>query len=424
MTGSKGFPQPSLCGTHHRTHLGYEAYATRFSEVGKYHAPGLAPARDSTGWHHITLDGRPAYPDRFEKVWGFYCNRAAVKEPAGWTHIDPSGTRVYSHQYPWVGNFQEDLCVVQDHHGFHHVMPDGIRSYPENFAYVGDFRDGVAVAISRLDGLSRHITPNGSLLHGSAFIELDVFHKGLARARDFLGWFHIKTDGHAGYAARFNFVEPFYNEIAIAHTLDNQIVRISTKGQIVDRIGAVPSVIPAAHLRSDGTGRIEKTTKVLLTGNIGSGKSTLAALVTLQTGWGHQAIDQYRQSFSDGTPSGEAFAWSHFLAHAQSAANGVYECTGAGPYRHLLAHALSLSRARIVRVALQAKPDTCAQRLSGRAWGTPYPFKDLPGTCILGQIGTELESIWASGNYILIPEDASPDQALSKLINHLHHEPA
>lgn len=424
MTRAKGFPQPSPCGTHHRTHLGSEAYAARFSEVGKFHAPGLAPARDLTGWYHITLDGKPAYPDRFEKVWGFYCNRAAAKEPTGWTHVDPSGAMTYSQRYPWVGNFQEDLCPVQDCHGFHHILPDGSRPYPENFAYVGDFRDGAAVAISQLDGLSRHITPNGSRLHERAFIELDVFHKGVARARDSLGWFHIKTDGLAGYAARFNFVEPFYNEIAIAHTLDHQIVRISTKGHIVERIGTLPSVIPAAQLGSGGTDPIERTTKVLLTGNIGSGKSTLAALITRQSGWGHEAIDCYRQSFSDGSPAGEAFAWSHFLAHAQSATNGVYECTGAGPYRHLLAQALSLSKARIVRVALQAKPATCTQRLSERRWGTPYPFKDLPDTSILGLIGTELESIWAGGNYILIPEDASPSQALNKLINHLHNEPA
>lgn len=421
MTRSKAFPQPSPCGTHHWTHLGSAAYAARFSEVGKFHAPGLAPVRDLTGCYHVTPDGKPAYPDRFEKVWGFYCNRAAAKEPSGWTHVDPSGARTYSQRYPWVGNFQEDLCPVRDSHGFHHILPDGSRPYSENFAYVGDFRDGAAVAISQLDGLSRHITPNGSRLHERAFIELDVFHKGLARARDSIGWFHIKTDGLARYACRFNFVEPFYNDMAIAHTLDHQIVRISPEGQIIDRIGALPSIMPSGQSGSGAADPLERTTKVLLTGNIGSGKSTLAALITRQSGWSHESIDRYRQSFSDGSPAGEAFAWSHFLSHAQSATNGVYECTGAGPHRHLLTQALSLSKARIVRLALQATPATCAQRLNGRQWETPYPFKDLPDASILGQIGDELESIWASGNYLLIPEATSPSQALENLVEHLNN---
>lgn len=424
MTGSKDFPKPSPCGTHHRTHHGSEAYAARYSEIGKFHEPGLAPARDISGWCHIGLDGKPAYQDRFEKVWGFYCNLAAAKEPAGWTHVEPSGSRAYAQRYTWVGNFQESLCPVQDRHGFHHILPDGSRPYPENFAYAGDFRDGAAVVISQLDGLSRHITPNGERLHENAFMELDVFHKGYARARDSSGWFHIRADGLASYSARFNFVEPFYNDIAVAHTLDHQVVRISTKGQIIDRIGALPIISPAARLERRGSEAKESITKVLLTGNIGSGKSTLAALITRQSGWSHESIDRYRQSFSDGSPAGEAFAWSHFLSHAQSATNGVYECTGAGPYRHLLSQALSLSKARIVRVALQATPATCAQRLNGRRWGTPYPFKDLPDASILRHIGTELESIWAGGNFLLIPEATTPSQALENLVQHLNNDPA
>jgi hypothetical protein len=422
MTGSSDFPRPSPCGTHHCTPQGSEAYCARFSYVGKFHLPGFAPACDGTGWCHIGLDGKPAYQDRFEKVWGFYCKRAAAKEPSGWTHITPSGERAYDQRYPWVGNFQEDLCPVQDADGFHHIHPDGHRPYSENFAYAGDFRDGAAVVISKIDGLSRHISPSGSRIHDKEFIELDVFHKGFARARDSAGWFHIKTDGLACYPARFKFIEPFYNDAALAHTMDDIVVRISPEGKIVNRIGSLPMMNPSTAKESGADGVRAGRIKVLITGNIGSGKSTLAALITRQLGWSHESIDRYRQLFSDGSPAGEALAWSHFLAHAQSASNSIYECSGAGPNRHLLAQALTLSKVRIVRVGLQAAPATCARRVVGRRWETPYPFNNLPDPNILEKISSELDSIWADGTYFLIPETDSPTQAMSKLVRFLDNE--
>lgn len=422
MTTDGGFPQPSPCGTHHRKLQGGAAYPARFFEVGKFHEPGLAPARDATGWYHICADGKAAYSGRFEKVWGFYCNRAAAKEQQGWTHITPSGERAYEQRYPWVGNFQEHLCSIQDDHGFHHILPDGKRAYSENFAYAGDFRDGAAVAISRGDGLCRHILPDGSSVHDKAFIELDVFHKGFARARDSAGWFHIRTDGRACYAARFKFIEPFYNETAVAHTLDEMIVRISPQGEIVNRIGILPIMNPASDRETQGEGTCSDIIKVLVTGNIGSGKSTLAALITSQFGWSHVSIDGRRRLLSDGSPAGEALAWSRFLEHAQSATSAVYECTGGGPYRHLLARALSLSKARVVRLGLRATPATCARRISGRRWETPYPYENLPDENLLAAIGTELESIWADGTYHLIPETDTPDQAMIKLAGIMNHE--
>jgi hypothetical protein len=43
------------------------------------------------------------------------------------------------------------------------------------------------------------------------FLDLDVFHKGFARARDQAGWFHLRRDGSAAYEQRYTAIEPFYN---------------------------------------------------------------------------------------------------------------------------------------------------------------------------------------------------------------------
>lgn len=54
-----------------------------------------------------------------------------------------------------------------------------------------------------------HIDRNGRPVHSQSFLELDVFHKGFARARDGSGWFHIRADGSPAYGARFVEVEAF-----------------------------------------------------------------------------------------------------------------------------------------------------------------------------------------------------------------------
>ena len=421
MSATANYPLPSADASHHIDADGKPAYDARYIEVGKFHAPGLAPVRAVNGWCHIGQDGEPIYRDRFEKVWGFYCHRAAAKEPAGWTHLEPSGARAYVQRYPWVGNFQDDLCSVQTVDGFHHILADGTRAYSANFAYAGDFRDGAAVVISQIDGLSRHITPSGKLIHDKAFMELDVFHKGFARARDASGWFHIKADGQACYASRFMFIEPFYNDYAVAHTQDGNMVRISHDGQIIDHLAVLQAETPGRHEQSEKRAS-GSAVKVLITGNIGSGKSTLAARIAQHLGWSHESIDRYRQLHSDGSPSGEASAWSHFLSHAQSSSHSIYECTGAGPHRHLLSKALSLSRAKVVRVAMQTAHATCSRRAHGKRWDTPYPFDDIPDAAMLEKIEAELTVIWADGDYLPISETDSPQQALSKFLHFISDE--
>jgi hypothetical protein len=228
------YPHPSLDCTHHTDNSGKPAYSKRFREVGKFHAPGLAPVFDESGWYHILPNGKPAYKQRYEKVWGFYCGYAAAKDLTGWTHIDSDGFPIYNERYIWVGNFQENLCSIQNQSGFFHINTKGKKIYPEYYAYVGDFRDGAAVATSQIDGQSRHIKSDGNQLHTRSFQCLDVFHKGYARAKDENGWYHINPDGISCYPQRYRNVEPFYNGLSVVEDSNGRRIRISEKGEIID----------------------------------------------------------------------------------------------------------------------------------------------------------------------------------------------
>jgi hypothetical protein len=83
------------------------------------------------------------------------------------------------------------------------------------------------------------VAPEGSLLHQVAFLDLDVFHKGFARARDERGWFHIDRSGKEVYSSRFEMLEPFYNGQALARRRDGRLVVIDESGMDVTSI-AVP----------------------------------------------------------------------------------------------------------------------------------------------------------------------------------------
>jgi len=243
MSSASPYPVPSHDNSFHLNPDGQPTYTQRFKLVGKFHDPGLAPAHDGAGWSHIHPDGQAAYLRRYELVWGFYYGRAAAKDSNGWTHIDATGEAVYPERYRWAGNYQEGFCAVQSAEGFFHIDEVGRRAYQEIHAYVGDYRDGVAVATSALDGLSRHIKPGGSLLHPHAFIDLDIFHKGFARAKDSRGWHHIDASGTECYAERYVSIEPFYNGLARADAPNGSRVRIDAKGAAVD-------VFPGGWLKS------------------------------------------------------------------------------------------------------------------------------------------------------------------------------
>ncbi len=221
----------SPCGSHHLDGQGRPMYAERFDEVLKFHPPGLAPVlRAGVAWH-IREDGRPAYERRFLRTFGFYEGRAAVESEDGWHHIDVCGRDAYAERHAWCGNFQQARCPVRGDDGLYfHIGPDGVAIYGARWRYAGDYRDDVAV-VQAEDGLSTHIDLHGGLLHGRWFVDLDVFHKGYARARDNDGWMHVDQTGRPIYARRFAVVEPFYNGQARVECFDGSLEVIDESGQ-------------------------------------------------------------------------------------------------------------------------------------------------------------------------------------------------
>ncbi|RMG10990.1 MAG: methyltransferase [Deltaproteobacteria bacterium] len=239
-------------GTHH-IRGGVPLYADRFDQVLKFHAPGLAAVRRGKEAWHIRVDGSPAYGRRFVKTFGFYEGLAAVVSPDGWHHIRTDGTDLYRERYEWCGNFQGGRCAVRQPGGaYFHITSDGEPAYEARWKYAGDYRDGVAVVQGK-DGRSTHIDLCGALIHGVWFLDLDVFHKGFARARDDNGWTHVDTSGRPAYQRRFAGVEPFYNGQARVERFDGGLEVIDTSGtRVVELRPALRSEF--ASLSSDLVG--------------------------------------------------------------------------------------------------------------------------------------------------------------------------
>ena len=220
----------SADGTHH-VYGGEPAYAARFLDVLKFHSPGFAPVLDDSGAYHINVDGLPAYVSRHVRTFGFYEDRAAAHSVDGWFHILPDGQPHYSERYAWCGNFQGGRCAVRLPGGSYlHIDEGGAPAYPERYRYAGDFKDGFAV-VQRNDGRHSHIDPSGTLLHGQWCLDLDVFHKNYARARDDGGWHHVDQGGRPLYQARFKAVEPFYNGQARVEGFDGSLSVIGESGE-------------------------------------------------------------------------------------------------------------------------------------------------------------------------------------------------
>ncbi len=233
-------------GTHHVVD-GQPLYAGRFDGVLAFREPGLAPVHvDGVAWH-IQADGAPAYAGRFVKSFGFYEGRAAVEAADGWQHILPDGTDLGPERYAWCGNFQGGRCAVRDRDGHYlHLRPDGSPAYSSRWRYAGDFRDGHGV-VQAMDGRSTHIDCDGRPAHGRWFLDLDVFHKGFACARDESGWMHMDTSGRPVYLRRFARVEPFYNGQARVEQGDGRRLVIDERGATVVELRAVDfdAILPA-----------------------------------------------------------------------------------------------------------------------------------------------------------------------------------
>ncbi len=225
----------SPCETFHLWQ-GEPLYMQRYSHVLKYHEPGLAPARDTECAFHIDIQGQPAYAARFIDTFGFYHGLAAVRDSQGWFHIHPDGQACYPERYRWCGNFQEGLCPVKTDSGLYfHISYQGQKAYPEQYLYAGDFKDGFAVVCNQ-QGLHSHINFQGHLLHQRWFLDLDIFHKGTARAKDERGWFHINKHGRELYPQRYAAIEDFYNGLARVETFEGALFTIDHAGKAMTQL--------------------------------------------------------------------------------------------------------------------------------------------------------------------------------------------
>ncbi len=223
--------RPHRDNTHHCTIDGLAIYHARYEAVLPFHPPGLAPVSDGENWFFILPDGKNAFPQAFNRAFGFYCGLATVEEDGRWFHINSDGTRAYEMNWSWCGNFQQNRCTVRDEEGvYHHIREDGnpLKSGPN--AYAGDFREGAAV-VRGFDGYCRHIDLEGRTLHNRKFLDLDVYHKGFARARDSQGWHHIDMNGEdISEGRRYSRIEPFYNGQAFVKKLDGELFVIDESG--------------------------------------------------------------------------------------------------------------------------------------------------------------------------------------------------
>ncbi|PWI47105.1 methyltransferase [Candidatus Heimdallarchaeota archaeon B3_Heim] len=211
-------------------------YSQRFRKVLKFHPPGFAPVYDDTGTYHIRMDGTPAYRKRFIATFGFYYSLAAVITQNGWTHINPSGEYVYNERHSWVGNYQYGYCAIRDKKGYYfHIDMQGSPLYSEKHLYAGDFRDGIAV-VRLKNGLCTHIDPQGKIIHNKMFEDLDVYHKGFARAHERNGWFHIDVNGNPVYTEKYLMVEPFYNGQSLVHRYNGEVGVINEQGKWIHTV--------------------------------------------------------------------------------------------------------------------------------------------------------------------------------------------
>ncbi|HRK28592.1 MAG TPA: WG repeat-containing protein [Chitinophagales bacterium] len=204
-----------------------------FTEVLKFHSPGLAPVKDETGAYHIDTFGEAIYEERYARTFGYYCNRASVIYGEEWFHLNEKGERAYSIQFTWTGNYQEDICAVRDNNNHYcHIDVDGNKIYAGYFVYCGDYKDGVA-CVKSFDGFYRHIDVKGNFINNKSFLDLGIFHKNYATAKDSSGWHHIDKNGYSLYPKRYAAIEPFYNGYALVTDFEMKKFIINESGKVV-----------------------------------------------------------------------------------------------------------------------------------------------------------------------------------------------
>lgn len=349
-------------GTHHL--LGGEPlYTLRFTEVLKFHAPGLAPVRDETGAFHIDVGGAAAYDRRFVRAFGFYEGRAAVEGPDGWHHVMSDGGDAYRNRWSWCGNFQGGRCPARDTEGrYRHIRWDGTSVRSVLWRYAGDYRDGIAV-VQGDDGLHTHVDLDGAVIHGRWFLDLDVFHKGFARARDGFGWMHVDRSGLPAYERRFAAVEPFYNGQARVERVDGGL-------EVIDERGGTAAELRPRAWPDRGRGGAPR---ILLVGLPGAGKSTVGEELSARLRIGVHRLDDYRRAIGDRTVAGDYLARAGFLRACTRPEPAVYEFSASGYHRVAVRQAFRELGAPLLTAWIDVPTETRRERLAQRGTSVPLP---------------------------------------------------
>ncbi|NJD76235.1 MAG: hypothetical protein FIB08_03960 [Candidatus Methanoperedens sp.] len=357
-------------------------YSFRYEEVLPFHSPGLAPAKKGGEWFHIRPDGMPVYHQRYTRTFGYYEERAAVQKENEWYHILIDGDSAYQRRFGWCGNFQNGICTVRDLNGYyHHILPNGKDAYPERYVYAGDFREGSAV-VRLNNGMCMHINEKGIPLQERTFSDLDVFHKGFARACDENGWFHIDREGKQIYQKRFKEIEPFYNRQALCKDFTGRIVIIDETGSEMLEINNGLPLIK------------EKGPKILVIGTLGAGKTTFSKYISNRMGLPFTGIDDCRRRFGDGTFVGEYRAWTEFIKTCGMPGGTVLEFSGGGPHVFAVRGALLNSEMPIYVVWLDPPLNICIRRASARENDVPAPYEWGDVDHSTAQIYKEVERSW------------------------------
>ena len=113
-----------------------------------------------------------------------------------------------------------------------HIDKLGQRVYTENYLYCGDFKDGYTGLRQQVNRLFKHIDIYDHFIYDTEFIDLGLFHKGHATARDMKGWHHITLEGKELYLQRFKDVEPFYAGFALVTQFDDSKMIIEETGEM------------------------------------------------------------------------------------------------------------------------------------------------------------------------------------------------
>ena len=209
----------------------------------KFHKEGLAAVQCEERlennqiqiyWKHINLEKHFFYKEKYFRTFGYYFEQAAVNNfNQECYHIDKEGNRIYQENYSWVGNYQQSLVAVRLNNDYFHLNKVGKRYYDTDYRFVGDYKDDYA-AVKMQNGYYNFINTDGKeLYHETKFLDLGVFHKNIATARDCDGYFHIDKQANSLYKERYLQVEPFYNGFAVVTNIDYSKKIISETGQKV-----------------------------------------------------------------------------------------------------------------------------------------------------------------------------------------------